>query len=203
MKLPFEEFDTIQNILPYDGEALYFPCVDFGEDSHDIYQKLKHTIEWKPDVVTIFGKTITTSRKIALFSDKKTSYTYSKQTKHTHLWIKELLPIKYIIEKLSGEVFNCCLCNLYHNGKEGMGWHRDNEKVLDSNASITSVSFGAKRFFTFKHRKTQEKVKIQLDSGSVLLMKPPTQEHWVHSLPKSEKIKMGRINLTFRNLKNI
>jgi alkylated DNA repair dioxygenase AlkB len=39
--------------------------------------------------------------------------------------------------------FNSCLLNLYHDGNEGMGWHSDDEKSIEDNSSIASVSFGA------------------------------------------------------------
>lgn len=200
MKIPFEEFNEIHNMLPYDGEALYYPKIEFYKDPQEIYKQLLKAIDWKNDSVKLFGKTIITNRKVALYGDEKVSYTYSNQQKITLPWIEKLLPIKEIVENISGETFNCCLCNLYHDGNDGMGWHRDNEKVLDPNASIASVSFGAERYFAFKHVKNKEKVKLLLENGSLLLMKSPTQKHWFHSLPKSKKINAGRINLTFRTL---
>ena len=203
MKIPFEEFKEIQSILPYDGEGLYYPKIEFEKEPLEIYSQLLKAIEWKNDSVKLFGKTIITNRKVALFGDEKVSYTYSNQKKITLPWVKELLPIKDIVENITGETFNCCLCNLYHDGKDGMGWHMDNEKVLDSNASIASVSFGAERYFILKHVKNKEKVKLLLENGSLLLMKSPTQEHWLHSLPKSKKINSGRINLTFRTLSSL
>lgn len=203
MKLPFEEFNAAENILPYDGALIYYSTLNLHESPDAIYKELLHKIEWYNDKVTLFGKTIVTKRKIALFADKKTSYTYSNQQKIAVPWIEELLPIKHKIEEITGETFNCCLCNLYHDGSEGMGWHADNEKVLDQSSSIASVSFGAERYFSLKHRKTNEKLKIALENGSLLLMKPPIQEHWLHALPKSKKIKTGRINLTFRTLKSL
>ena len=203
MKIPFEEFNSIQNILPYDGEVFYYSKLEYNNEPQEIYNRLLKAIDWKNDKVKLFGKTIITNRKVALFSNKSILYTYSNQQKLTSPWINELIPIKEIVENIAGETFNCCICNLYHDGNDGMGWHRDNEKVLDHYASIASVSFGAERYFAFKHLRNKENVKLLLENGSMLLMKPQTQEYWLHSLPKSRKIYSGRINLTFRYLHSL
>ena len=81
-----------------------------------------------------------------------------------------------------------------------MSWHSDDEKSLSKNSAIASVSFGSERKFSFKHKKTKETVSLILEHGSLLLMKDTTQTNWLHSLPKSKKIKEPRINLTFRNM---
>ena len=113
-------------------------------------------------------------------------------------WTPELLSLKEIIELKTGEKFNSCLLNLYHNGNEGMGWHSDNEKELGEHPVIASLSLGAARKFLLKHNQTKQKIAIILESGSLLLMKGETQEKWIHSLPKTKIIQKPRINLTFR-----
>ena len=83
-----------------------------------------------------------------------------------------------------------------------MGWHSDNEKDIIQNSSIVSVSFGADRKFSFKNIKTKQTISLILANGSLLEMKEDTQKNWLHSLPKTKKIKNIRINLTFRQMKN-
>ncbi|HAV54098.1 MAG TPA: alpha-ketoglutarate-dependent dioxygenase AlkB, partial [Aequorivita sp.] len=104
------------------------------------------------------------------------------------------------IETISGETFNSCLLNLYHSGAEGMGWHSDAEKDLKKNGAIASVSLGAERKFALKHKQTKETVSLNLEHGSLLLMKGTTQTHWLHRLPPTKKIHDPRINLTFRTI---
>ena len=76
----------------------------------------------------------------------------------------------------------------------------DDEKSIQPKSCIASISLGAARKFDFKHRQTQEKVSILLEPGSLLAMMGSTQEHWIHQLPKSKKIKEPRLNLTFRQM---
>ena len=100
----------------------------------------------------------------------------------------------------TGETFNSCLLNLYHDGREGMAWHSDGEKDLKKNGAIASLSFGAERKFSFKHKKTKDTVSQILQHGSLLVMKGTTQTSWQHRLPPSKKVHTARINLTFRTI---
>lgn len=81
-----------------------------------------------------------------------------------------------------------------------MGWHSDDEKSIEGNSAIASVSFGAERRFSFKHKQTKETISVLLENGSLLLMEDATQKNWLHGLPKSTKITLPRINLTFRTM---
>ena len=81
-----------------------------------------------------------------------------------------------------------------------MAWHSDDEKSLGKDTAIASFSFGADRKFSFRHRKTKETTSLILENGSLLIMKDATQTNWMHSLPKSKRVKEARINLTFRTM---
>lgn len=189
------------NLLPYDGFAFYYGSIIPKPEACNFFENLLGTTDWKHEEAFVYGRHITTKRKVAWYGDKAYSYTYSKVTKEALPWTEDLLFIKQTIEEKTGEAFNACLLNLYHNGDEGMGWHSDNESSIEKESAIASVSFGADRMFSFRHKKTKETVSILLESGSLLLMKGITQQHWHHSLPKSKKIKEARINLTFRCMK--
>ena len=189
-----------RNLLPKDGTVNYYGTIMSLNDAVSYFNNLLNKIEWENDVVIVYGKRIVTKRKVAWYGDKNFKYTYSNSTKLAIPWIKELLEIKELVEKQTGEEFNSCLINLYHDGSEGMAWHSDNERELKQNGAIASVSFGAERNFSFKHQKSNEKVSLILQNGSLLIMKNETQQHWVHCLPTSKKIILPRINLTFRTI---
>ena len=192
------------NLLPLGGVVNYFGKILPQNEIEDYFDKLLKTLEWSNDEAIIFGKHIITARKVAWYGDKTYFYKYSGISKTAFLWTSELFSLKNIIENLTGNTFNSCLCNLYHNGNEGMAWHSDDDKYLQKNSPIASLSFGAERKFSFKHKKTKENniknVDILLENGSLLLMKDDTQTNWLHSLPKTTKIQTPRINLTFRTI---
>lgn len=166
------------------------------------YNCLLNDIEWKNDEAIIFGKHILTKRKVAWYGDHPFEYTYSNVTKQALVWTKELLELKMLAEEKSGEHFNSCLLNLYHNGDEGMAWHSDAEKDLKKNGAIASLSFGAERKFSFKHKATKESISLTLENGSLLIMKDTTQTNWLHRLPPTKTTQKPRINLTFRSIVN-
>jgi alkylated DNA repair dioxygenase AlkB len=192
--------EKIENLLPSDGDVSYLGKV-FTQQQADYYLNyLLQNIEWKNDEAIIFGKHFITKRKAAWYGDTNFSYTYSNITKHALSWTKELLQLKQLTEKLSNTTYNSCLLNLYHDGSEGMAWHSDDEKALKQNATVASLSFGAERKFSFKHKRTGQTVSILLESGSLLLMKGTTQTNWLHRLPPTTKVKEPRVNLTFRTM---
>jgi alkylated DNA repair dioxygenase AlkB len=188
------------NLLPKDGTVHYFGKIFSYSEANDYLTILLNTIEWKNDEALIFGKLIQTKRKVALYGDTAFEYTYSNRTKKALPWTKEMQALKAEIELRTGEQFNSCLLNLYHSGEEGMAWHSDGEKDLKKNGAIASVSLGAVRKFSFKHKTTKETVSIILEHGSLLVMKDTTQTHWLHRLPPTKKTVNPRINLTFRTI---
>lgn len=192
--------DKSKNLLPHDGSVYYYGKIIDETQSNYFFENLLKTIKWENDKAIIYGKTLITKRKVAWYGDSGFEYTYSKTTKKALEWTSELLILKNIIEQKTGESFNSCLLNLYHNGEEGMAWHSDAEKDLKKNGAIASVSFGAERKFMFKHKITKETVSLFLEDGSLLIMKDTTQTHWLHKLPTSTKIVKPRINLTFRTI---
>ncbi len=187
-------------IIQQDGEAVYYGNILTQEQKESYFNELLNGIQWVNEVVIMFGKTITTKRKVAFYANDLMEYTYSNKTKNAFPWTPLLLEIKKTVEAYTGETYNACLLNLYHDGNEGMGWHADNEKEIIADSSIASVSIGANRNFLFKHKQKGVKYSILLENGSLLEMKGPIQRHWLHSLPKSTKVKEARINLTFRQM---
>ena len=175
----------------------------FNAKETKIYMdKLFTDVLWRREKIIMWGKEIVTKRRIAWYADKGKSYTYSGATFHPSNWNQDLLKIKKRVESLSHVLFNSVLLNEYKNGEVGMGWHSDDEKELGKNPVIASVSFGANRDFLFKHKfdKNHDKIKVHLQTGSLLLMLGSTQHYWKHSIPKRLKVKDPRINLTFRNI---
>lgn len=199
----FEQDNINRNLLPYDGTVLYFGSIIALQQANAYFDKLLHSVAWQHDEAIIYGKRIVTKRKVAWYGDDSFSYTYSKTTKHALAWNSVLLELKEIVEQYTGESFNSCLLNLYHDGDEGMAWHSDGESDLKRNGAIASLSFGAERRFAFKHKVTNEKVELFLAHGSLLVMKDTTQTYWLHRLPPSKKIITARINLTFRQIEKL
>jgi len=188
------------NLLPRDGTAIYHGRIFDEPTARHYLDCLASTLPWRHDEVVMFGKRITTAREVAWFADAGIPYRYSGTLKQSVAWTPELVELKARIEQITGLTFNSCLANLYHHGGEGMSWHSDDEKALVKHAGIASLSLGAERMFSFRHKSDGETISLLLENGSLLVMKDETQDHWKHALPKAAKIKEPRINLTFRTM---
>lgn len=192
--------DPSQNLLPQEGEIYYYGKLLPPDEADRFYHVLMETIQWKNDEALLFGKHYITKRKVAWYGDRPFEYLYSNIQKIALPWTEELIQLKQQVETATQETFNSCLLNLYPTGGEGMAWHSDAEKDLKRNGAIASLSLGAERTFSFKHKETKEKVDLWLEHGSLLLMKGTTQTHWLHRLPPTRKVATPRINLTFRTI---
>ncbi|WP_438454646.1 alpha-ketoglutarate-dependent dioxygenase AlkB family protein [Vreelandella venusta] len=198
----FENDDMkLINLLPQDG-AVYYHVKILEAASADMYlAKCRDELNWEHDRAFIYGKEVVTKRKIAWYADAPVSYTYSGYTKTASVWPGFLQEIKQVVESNCGDVFNSCLCNFYSSGAEGMSWHSDAEKDLVENGVIGALSLGGERKFSFKHKQTGESLSLNLEHGSLLVMKGATQRYWLHSLPKTKKSSELRVSLTFRQMR--
>ena len=190
--------DRHRNVLPNDGTVHYLGMILNQDQANHYLQNLLREVPWKNDEAIIYGKHIITKRKVAWYGDKDFAYTYSNTTRFALPWTKSLFELKTKVETITQQKFNSCLLNLYHDGSEGMTWHSDDEEALGKNTTIASLSLGAERKFSFKHKWTKQTVSLVLENSGLLVMKDETQTHWLHSLPKTTKVMRPRVNLTFR-----
>jgi len=193
--------DSAIRVVSYDGHVEYKGgLLPFQEANHFFDSLLKH-IDWQHDHIIRFDQVIKTKRKVAFYAEKPFHYRYSNTTKVAFPWTPALLTLKKLVEVETGAYFNACLLNLYHDGEEGMAWHSDREIELQERGIIASLSLGAERKFSFKHKQNNDVISVLLQHGSLLTMKGDTQHYWLHCLPISKKVKAPRINLTFRMFK--
>jgi len=158
--------------------------------------------------VHVFGKWHNIPRKQVAFGDEGLSYTFSRNAVPAREWIPLLARIRDQISALTGFNFNFVLINRYNDGLDYMGEHKDDEKELEEHSPIASLSFGQMRPFVFRHGKSRgkhatkkiEPITIDLEHGSLLMMKYPTNQHWYHSLPKRKNLQGVRLNMTFRRM---
>ena len=192
------EFEIIQI---QDGEYIYVPNF-FSKDESDLYFKmLLNEINWKQQVINMYGKSINFPRLTAWYGDNDKPYSFSGIILEPESWIQPLFEIKQLIETKYSTVFNSVLLNLYRNGNDSISWHTDAEKELGRNPIIASVNFGATRKFQLRHNVTNDKVELNLSHGSLLIMQGELQHNWQHQVPKTKQLVKERINLTFRFIK--
>lgn len=171
-------------------------------DAHVIRAALLAEVPWQQERITLWGRTHPLPRLTCWMADPGCSYTYSGLRNTPHPWTAEVSRLRQRVEAASGCRFNSLLLNLYRDGCDRMGWHADDEPELDPQAPIASLSLGATRSFQLRPRRPLEgqrqTLSVELGDGDLLLMDPPTQEHWLHQLPARRRVQQPRLNLTFR-----
>ncbi|KZY33358.1 MULTISPECIES: alpha-ketoglutarate-dependent dioxygenase AlkB [unclassified Oleiphilus] len=185
-----------------DGGALsYYRHFYSRSEADSLFKSLLCDIEWQQEYIQMYGVERPIPRLSAWYGDPNISYSYSGIAAKPKNWTPLLQNIKILVEQRTGEIFNGVLVNRYRNGQDSVSWHSDDESSLGPDPIIASLSFGQSRYFQLKHkRKEGEKYQLELEHGSLLLMKSGVQKNWLHQAPKTRREVAERINLTFRRI---
>ena len=195
------ENQTAQKFHIPDGEISLFDSFFNNTISEFYFKVLQREINWEQHRISLFGKSILEPRLTAFYGRPGVSYKYSGKVMQSQKLTNELIEIQESIERFSKTNFNSILLNYYRSGNDSMGWHSDDESCLGKNPTIASISLGSTRKMHFKHKTLKnQKVNITLNNGSLLLMSGSLQHQWKHQIPKSKRIFLPRINLTFRKI---
>lgn len=174
-----------------------------SEDADRCLAALLADIDWQQEEVLIFGHRRLVPRLVAWHGDPGAAYTYSGTAHDPRPWTATLQPIRARVEAVTQEHYDSVLLNRYRDGRDGMGWHSDDEAELGPEPAIASVSFGATRRFRLKRRRGSGAAELELGHGDLLLMRGRTQHEYVHSVPKTARRVGERINLTFRRVRRL
>jgi alkylated DNA repair dioxygenase AlkB len=192
-------FAGVQHIPLQGGGLDYYS--EYVPHPEVLFAALRDGINWQQPLVTVYGRQHVTPRLVSFVGNPGLRYQYSGLSHATEPWPDSLQCLRDQVQRDTAYDFNCALLNYYRDGNDCMGYHSDDEPELGVSPCIASVSLGAERDFCFKPKVGGGKMqKLCLGSGSLLVMLPPTQQHWQHALPVRRGVVQGRINITFRNL---
>ncbi len=169
-------------------------------DAENLFLQLQDELVWESSTIRLFGKAHKIPRLNAWYGDPGAAYTYSRIRFEPRPWTPSLADLRARIQEATGYRFNGVLANLYRDGRDSNGWHSDDEPELGASPVVASFSLGAERGFHLRHRylADADRVRLVLQSGSLLLMSGETQKNWMHQVPKTKRVVGPRINLTFR-----
>ena len=188
------------------GHAIHLPgaTVDFqpewlGEgEAWALFEALRDGLPWERHRITVYGRTLDAPRLSCWVGDADAAYVYSGARFVPHPWHPMLAALRDRLDRELHTVFNSVLANLYRDGGDRLGFHRDNEPELGARPLIASVSLGATRRFRFKGRAAS--VGLDLTHGSLLVMSGDTHVNYQHAVPPTARAVGPRINLTFRRV---
>lgn len=173
--------------------------------AQSFYDHLVTSLRWEQPTLTIAGKKHPIPRLQAWYGDAEAVYRYSGTTFVPMPWTTVLSDIRFRLEELCEARFNSVLANWYRHGADSMGFHADNEPELGSRPVIASLTLGGTRRFVLKPYRgmNAESFSIDLGNGDLLEMSGETQDFWQHGVPKTTKVVIPRVNLTFRYIEHV
>jgi len=187
-----------ENLLPRDGEVRLHRTALARPEADRLFESLACEVAWRRETATVMGRRVAIPRLTAWHGEA--GYVYSGIRLDPQPWNTPLLKLRAVAEALAGQTFNSVLLNLYRTGRDSVSWHADNEPGLGRDPVIASLSLGAVRRFQLRHRRTRERIDLDLPHGSCLIMAGATQHNWLHQIPKTARPVGPRINLTFRRM---
>jgi len=187
------------------AEAIHLPGATLAFDPHwledgagwALFEALR-ALPWERHRITVYGRTLDAPRLSCWIGDADATYVYSGTRFVPHPWHPMLAALRDRLDRELDAAFNSVLANLYRDGGDRLGFHRDNEPELGAHPLIASVSLGATRRFRFKGRAAS--VGLDLTHGSLLVMSGDTQVNYQHAVPPTARAEGPRINLTFRRV---
>jgi alkylated DNA repair dioxygenase AlkB len=183
-----------------------------GLDPKTLAEQLVDQIPWQQPQVKVFGRLHPVPRLTCWLGDPGLRYRYSGLVHQPHPWTPATETLRRLLAAGLGCSFNSLLLNRYRDGNDRMGWHADDEPELVAEAPIASISLGVSRSLRFRPRpgrhgqaadgeETPAPLGLELHEGDLLVMDPPTQQHWHHALPARRRLREERLNLTFRRIR--
>ena len=89
--------------------------------------------------------------------------------------------------------------NLYRNGRDSTGWHRDRFSCRRPECIVPVLTLGAARRFLLKPRAGGSSIGFEPHSGDLIVMGGRCQEDWVHCVPKGDPAIGVRISVNFQS----
>lgn len=183
------------------AELEYLPQWVSAELANRWLQGLLAETPWTQPNIKLYGREFAMPRLVAWYGDAETRYRYSGVVHDPLPWTSLLSEIRERVQMQVGQRLNGVLLNLYRDGQDAMGWHSDDEPELGPEPLVVSLNLGATRRFDFRRKGTSRiEYSLELEHGSLLVMRGPTQHYWQHQIARTRKVSEARLNLTFRQL---
>lgn len=162
-------------VVTAEGLALrYWPL--WLADAATVLEQLRVEVPWKQEQITLFGKTHPIPRLTCWMGDPGCHYTYSGVRNEIEPWSARVQQLRQQVEIAAGCRFNSLLLNHYRDGSDKLDWHADDERELNPEQPIASLSLGAARTFRLKPKDASMEVNIplsfELGQGDLLVPDP-------------------------------
>ena len=114
------------------------------EAARTVRASCAHEVDWQQEEILIFGQRRLVPRLVAWHGDPgRELHVLGHRAPAAAVDADPRAHSRPRRRRCAGVAFNAVLLNLYRDGRDGMGWHADDEPELGRNPVIASVSLGA------------------------------------------------------------
>src|SRR5262249_23955199 len=155
-----------------------------GADS--LFERLAPAVPWKEHYRRLFDRTFLEPRLTAEYRDVRDAPE----------------PVGAIAGVLSAHYhvrYDSVWLNLYRDGRDSTGWHRDRFSCRRPECIVPVLSLGATRRFLLKPRHGGSSIGFSPRAGDLIVMGGQCQQKWLHSVPKTPGAHEARISVNFQS----
>jgi alkylated DNA repair dioxygenase AlkB len=152
-----------------------------------LLETLRSTVPWQQRDRRLFDQTF---REPRMTAEYRTLASVRNRT---------LLDCVRALSDHYGVAYDSLWLNLYRDGRDSTGWHRDRFSCRQPECIVPVLTLGATRRFLIKPRKGGASMAFKPNSGDLLVMGGRSQEDWVHSVPKDRAVTGQRMSINFQS----
>ncbi len=152
-----------------------------------LFRQLAEDVPWDAHYRELFGQRFLEPRLTAEYRDVET------QPHSALAAAAALLSDRY------GTRYDSLWLNLYRDGRDSTGWHRDRFSCRRPECVVPVLTLGAPRRFLIKPRSGGASIAFMPRSGDLLVMGGRSQQDWLHAVPKAHGAIGPRISVNFQS----
>jgi alkylated DNA repair dioxygenase AlkB len=173
--------------IPIDAHSWIEVVPGWLSGSRILLERLRTSVPWRQHERRIFEQTV---REPRMTAEYRTLRNLGDQT---------LLECVRALSAHYAVVYDSLWLNLYRDGQDSTGWHRDRFSCRRPDCIVPVLSLGATRRFLIKPRGGGSSVAFKPGSGDLIVMGGRSQEDWVHCVPKDPSIADRRMSINFQS----
>jgi alkylated DNA repair dioxygenase AlkB len=155
--------------------------------SHILFAGLATAVPWRQHDRRLFDQTFTEPRLTGEYRNLR------------DVPEKAVVNAARALSQRYGVVYDSLWLNLYRDGQDSTGWHRDRFSCRRPECIVPVLTLGATRRFLIKPRAGGTSIALKPGSGDLIVMGGRSQEDWLHSVPKEPGIVEQRISINFQS----
>ena len=154
--------------------------------AHILFDRMRKMVPWREHDRKIFDQ---------VFREPRMTATYRSLAEVPDIGLLEAVAA---LSDHYGVIYDSIWMNLYREGPDSTGWHRDYHSCRRAECIVPVLSLGATRRFLIKPRRGGRSIAFRPGSGDLIVMGGRSQQDWVHGVPKEPGITEARISVNFQ-----